>query len=104
MAISEVLRLRYLKELGEEMMKSVTYYTVSYHMQPIAHFKDYSAAVRFASEERKRRLEAVKTLDPPMLKGEMRGEVSSIKYGVAVRKVDIVFADMIDSSGEIKFG
>jgi len=39
-----------------------------------------------------------------MLKGEMRGEVSSIKYGVAVRKVDIVFADMIDSSGEIKFG
>jgi len=104
MAISEVLRLRYLKEPGAEMMNGVTYYTVSYHMQPIAHFKDYSAAVRFASEERKRRLEAVKTLDPPMLRGEMRGEISSIKYGVAVQQVDIVFADMIDSSEEIKFG
>ena len=89
---------------GEEMMNGVTYYTVSYHMQPLAHFRDYSAAVRFASAERKRRLEAVKTLDPPMMRGEMRGEVSSIKYGVAVRQVDIVFADMVDDSKEIKFG
>ena len=89
---------------GEGMMNGVTYYTVSYHMQPLAHFRDYSAAVRFASEERKHRLEAVKTLDPPMMRGEMRGEVSSIKYGVAVRQVDIVFADMVDDSKEIKFG
>jgi hypothetical protein len=89
---------------SKEEMNGITYYTVSYHMQPIAHFKDYSAAVRFASEERKRRLEAVKTLDPPMLKGEMRGEINSIKYGVAVRQVDIVFTDMIDDSKGIKFG
>jgi len=86
------------------MMKSVTYYTVSYHMQPIAHFKDYSAAVRFASEERKRRLEAVKTLDPPMLKGEMRGEVVSIQYGVAVREVSIVFRDKVNDHEDIRFG
>ena len=86
------------------MMNGVTYYTVSYHMQPLAHFRDYSSAVRFAAAERKRRLEAVKTLDPPMMSSEMRGEISSIKYGIAVRKVDIVFADMIDNSKEIKFG
>ena len=85
-------------------MNGVTYYTVSYHMQPLAHFRYYSSAVKFAAAERKRRLEAVKTLDPPMLRGEMRGEISSIKYGVAVRQVDIVFADMIDDSKEIKFG
>ncbi len=86
------------------MMNGVTYYTVSYHMQPIAHFKDYSAAVRFASEERKRRLEAVKTLDPPMLKGEMRGEVVSIQYGVAVREVSIVFRDKVNDHEDIRFG
>ena len=86
------------------MMNGVTYYTVSYHMQPLAHFRDYAGAVRFATAERRRRLEAVKTLDPPMMRGEMRGEISSIKYGVAVRQVDIVFADMIDDSKEIKFG
>ena len=29
-------------------MTSVTYYTVSYHMSPIAHFRDYGAAVRLS--------------------------------------------------------
>jgi len=85
-------------------MNSITYYTVSYHMQPIAHFRDYAAAVRFAAEERNRRIAWLDALDPPMLQGERRGETTSIQYGVAVQQVDIVFADMIDSSEEIKFG
>jgi hypothetical protein len=85
-------------------MSGVTYYTVSYHMQPLAHFRDYSAAVRFAANERKRRLQMLNTLDPPMLKGERRGEESSIRYGVAVRKVRISFTDMTGDSEEIKFG
>ncbi len=81
-------------------MTSVTYYTVSYHMSPIAHFRDYGAAVRFAAEERKRRLEALKTIDPPMLQGELRGEVSSIKYGVAVKEVTILFRDALQEPAE----
>tara|TARA_Y100000592_G_scaffold30151_1_gene48050 strand:+ start:771 stop:1025 length:255 start_codon:yes stop_codon:yes gene_type:complete len=74
-------------------MNGITYYTVSYHMRPIAHFQDYGEAVRFASAERKRRLNALDSIDPPMTQGEKRGEITSIKYGVAVRKVKIDFAD-----------
>ena len=81
-------------------MTSVTYYTVSYHMNPIAHFRDYGAAVRFAAAERKRRLEALKTIDPPMMQGELRGEVGSIKYGVAVKEVTILFRDALQELGE----
>lgn len=81
-------------------MTSVTYYTVSYHMNPIAHFRDYGAAVRFAAAERKRRLEALKTIDPPMMQGELRGEVGSIKYGVAVKEVTILFRDALQEPGE----
>ena len=81
-------------------MNGVTYYTVSYHMNPIAHFRDYSAAIRFAAEERKRRLEALKTIDPPMMQGELRGEVGSIKYGVAVKEVTILFRDALQEPGE----
>jgi len=84
-------------------MTSVTYYTVSYHMSPIAHFRDYGAAVRFAAEERKRRLEALKTIDPPMMQGELRGEISSIKYGVSVREVKVVFKDASPAKTEINF-
>ena len=81
-------------------MNGITYYTVSYHMNPIAHFRDYSAAIRFAAEERKRRLEALKTIDPPMMQGELRGEVGSIKYGVAVKEVTILFRDALQEPGE----
>jgi hypothetical protein len=89
---------------GSKEMNGITYYTVSYHMQPVAHFRDYSAAVRFAAEERKRRLEALDSIDPPMLQGERRGEVASIKYGVAVREVNIVFRDKVNDHEEIRFG
>ena len=89
---------------GSKEMNGITYYTVSYHMQPIAHFLEYSAAVRFAAEERKRRLEALDSVDPPMLQGERRGEVASIKYGVAVQEVNIVFRDKVKDREEIRFG
>ena len=85
-------------------MNGITYYTVSYHMQPIAHFLEYSAAVRFAAEERKRRLASLDSIDPPMLQGERRGEEASIKYGVAVREVSIVFSDKVNDHEEIRFG
>tara|TARA_E500000331_G_C17030529_1_gene614953 strand:+ start:206 stop:463 length:258 start_codon:yes stop_codon:yes gene_type:complete len=85
-------------------MNGITYYTVSYHMQPIAHFSDYSAAVRYAAEERKRRVASLDELDPPMLQGERRGETTSIQYGVAVREVSIVFRDKVDDHEEIRFG
>ena len=78
---------------GSKEMNGITYYTVSYHMQPIAHFREYGAAVRFAAEERERRLNALRTIDPPMMQGELRGEVGSIKYGVSVREVKIIFED-----------
>ena len=84
---------------GSKEMNGITYYTVSYHMQPVAHFREYSAAVRFAAEERKRRLEALDGIDPPMLQGERRGEEASIKYGVAVREVSILFRDALESGG-----
>ena len=89
---------------GSKEMNGITYYTVSYHMQPVAHFREYSAAVRFASEERQRRLEALDSIDPPMLQGERRGEVASIKYGVAVREVNITFRDKVNDHEEIRFG
>ena len=89
---------------GSKEMNGITYYTVSYHMQPIAHFLEYSAAVRFAAEERTRRLEALDGIDPPMLQGERRGEVASIKYGVAVREVNITFRDKVNDHEEIRFG
>jgi hypothetical protein len=89
---------------GSKEMNGITYYTVSYHMQPIAHFRDYPAAVRFATEERKRRLRALDELDPPMLQGERRGERTSIEYGVAVREINIIFSDMDKDEEEIKFG
>lgn len=89
---------------GSKEMNGITYYTVSYHMQPIAHFLEYSSAVRFAAEERTRRLEALDGIDPPMLQGERRGEVASIKYGVAVREVRIVFRDKVNDHEEIRFG
>ena len=89
---------------GSKEMNGITYYTVSYHMQPIAHFLEYSAAVRFAAEERTRRLEALDSIDPPMLQGERRGEVASIKYGVAVQEANIVFRDKVNDHEEIRFG
>ncbi len=89
---------------GSKEMNGITYYTVSYHMQPIAHFSDYSAAVRYAAEERKRRVASLDELDPPMLQGERRGETTSIQYGVAVREVSIVFRDKVDDHEEIRFG
>ena len=89
---------------GSKEMNGITYYTVSYHMQPIAHFLEYSSAVRFAAEERTRRLKALDGIDPPMLQGERRGEVASIKYGVAVREVSIAFRDKTNDHEEIRFG
>ena len=89
---------------GYKEMNGIKYYTVSYHMQPVAHFREYSAAVRFAAEERKRRLEALDSIDPPMLQGERRGEEASIKYGVAVREVSITFRDKVNDHEEIRFG
>ena len=88
---------------GYKEMNGITYYTVSYHMQPIAHFLEYSAAVRFAAEERKRRLKALESIDPPMLQGERRGEMASIKYGVAVREVNVVFRDKMNDHEDIRF-
>ena len=88
---------------GSKEMNGITYYTVSYHMQPIAHFRDYGNAVRFATKEREKRLEALEALDPPMLCGEKRGETRSIKYGIAVRRIEIEYND-VDSSGAISFG
>jgi len=89
---------------GSKEVNGITYYTVSYHMQPIAHFREYPDAVRFAAEERTRRLEALDNIDPPMLQGERRGEVASIKYGVAVREVNITFRDKVNDHEEIRFG
>ena len=89
---------------GSKEVNGITYYTVSYHMQPIAHFRDYAAAVRFAAEERKRRIAELDALDPPMLQGERRGETTSIQYGVAVREVNIVFSDKSSGNEEIKLG
>ena len=89
---------------GSKEMNGITYYTVSYHMQPIAHFREYSAAVRFAAEERKRRIRDLDELDPPMLRGERRGERTSIEYGVAVREVVIIFADAMNQEEGIRFG
>ena len=89
---------------GSKEVNGITYYTVSYHMQPIAHFREYSAAVRFAAEERKRRIADLDALDPPMLQGERRGETTSIQYGVAVREVNIVFSDKSSGNEEIRFG
>ena len=88
---------------GSKEMNGITYYTVSYHMQPIAHFLEYSSAVRFAAEERKRRLHALKTIEPPMMNGELRGEISSIKYGVAVREITIIFNDAMNDHENIRF-
>ena len=85
-------------------MNGIKYYTVSYHMQSVAHFREYSAAVRFAAEERKRRLAALDIIDPPMLQGERRGEEASIKYGVTVREVSITFRDKVNDHEEIRFG
>ena len=89
---------------SKEEMNGITYYTVSYHMQPIAHFRDYAAAVRFAAEERKRRIAELDALEPPMLQGERRGETTSIQYGVAVREVNIAFRDKTNDHEEIRFG
>ena len=89
---------------GSKEMNGITYYTVSYHMQPIAHFRDYAAAVRFAAEERKRRIAELDALEPPMLQGERRGETTSIQYGVAVREVNVVFSDKSSGNEEIRFG
>ena len=89
---------------GSKEVNGITYYTVSYHMQPIAHFRDYAAAVRFAAEERKRRIAELDALEPPMLQGERRGETTSIQYGVAVREVNIVFRDKTNDHEEIRFG
>ena len=89
---------------GSKEMNGITYYTVSYHMQPIAHFRDYAAAVRFAAEERKRRIAELDALEPPMLQGERRGETTSIQYGVAVREVNIAFRDKTNDHEEIRFG
>ena len=75
------------------MSSGMTYYTVAYHMQPIANFRSYWVAVKFADEERTRRLEALKTIDPPMLPSERRGEERSIVGAVAVREINIKFED-----------
>ena len=75
------------------MSSGMTYYTVAYHMQPIANFRSYWVAVKFADEERIRRLEALKMIDPPMLSSELRGEERSIVGAVAVREVNIKFED-----------
>ena len=75
------------------MSSGMTYYTVAYHMQPIANFRSYWVAVKFADEERIRRLEALKMIDPPMLSSERRGEERSIVGAVAVREVNIKFED-----------
>jgi hypothetical protein len=83
-------------------MSGVTYYTVTYHMQPVAHFRDYDNAVRFAAKERERRIKAIDLFDPPMLEGEKRGEIRSIRYGIAVRRVDVNFEDV--HSEAIRFG
>ena len=83
-------------------MSDVTYYTVAYHMQSIAHFRDYDNAVRFADKERERRVKAIDLFDPPMLEGEKRGEIRSIRYGIVVRRVDVDFEDV--HSEAIRFG
>ena len=63
-----------------------------------------SLPLRVAAEERKRRLASLDSIDPPMLRGERRGEEASIKYGVAVREVSIVFRDKVNDHEEIRFG
>ena len=62
-------------------------------MNPIANFRSYQVAVKFADQERARRLESLKTMDPPMLSSERRGEERSIVGAVAVREINIKFED-----------
>ena len=84
------------------MSSRMTYYTVAYHMNPIANFRSYRVAVKFADQERTRRLEALKTIDPPMLASERRGEERTIVGAVAVREINIKFEDGHEIE-EVKF-
>jgi len=75
------------------MMNGVTYYTVTYHMHPLAHFGSYAGAVRFSQSEKARRLEELEEMKPKLTSSEYRGELSSIMHALLVREINIKFED-----------
>jgi hypothetical protein len=75
------------------MMSGVTYYTVSYHMQPIAHFKLHAAALRFMESDKKRRLDELAEERSYLTDSENRSKLSSIMHALVVREINIKFED-----------
>jgi len=75
------------------MINGVTYYTVTYHMHPLAHFGSYAGAVRFAQAEKGRRIEELEEMRAQLTSSEYRGELGSITHALLVREINIKFED-----------